>query len=277
MVVTMTGELPDIRQVEPYLFPPSMTKDDPAPGRRVRQTAREYAETEVYHALYLPTDWQPGNTYPVIVDYAGNGPYSNTYGDTCTGRIEDCHLGYGISGGEGFIWICLPYISADHHRNQLQWWGDPEATVAYCKLSVRRICAEFGGDPNALLLAGFSRGAIACNYIGLRDDEIAALWQAFIVHSHYDGVQHWPHADSDRDSALERLQRLRGRPQFISHEGSTEQTEQYLQETEITAPFTFCPLPYRNHTDSWVLRNIPERHLLCKWLQDALAEPPEKA
>ena len=43
----------------------------------------------------------------------------------------------------------------------------------------------------AVILCGFSRGAIGVNYIGLHDDQIAALWAGFITHDHYDGVLEW--------------------------------------------------------------------------------------
>jgi len=266
----VNGEWPDIRGVPTDLETPPMEGGEPAPGRRVRMKAAEYAGTEVHDGLYLPVDWERESKYPVLVEYAGNGPYSDANGDICTGRVEDCNLGYGISGGKGFIWVCLPYLSEDGQRNQRMWWGDVEGTLEYCRKRVREICEEFGGDPGAVVLAGFSRGAIACNYLGLRDGETAELWRAFVVHSHYDGVRQWEHADGDRDSARARLARLRGRPQFISHEGSTEATERYLEEVGTEGDFTFCALPYRNHTDSWVLRDIPERKRLRQWLWGVL-------
>jgi len=272
VLMAQPESLPDIRRVPADLTPPTMTTADPAPGLRVRQMAPEYAGTEVYHALYLPTDWRAGEHYPVIVEYAGNGNYKNEYGDTCTGKVEDCSLGYGISGGEGFIWVCLPYISEDGQHNQLQWWGDVGATAAYCKRVVPRICEAYGGDPSKVILSGFSRGSIACNFIGLHDDEIAALWRAFICHSHYDGVKEWPYEGSDRASALVRLQRLENRPQFIVHEGSVDATRSYLAEAFPDGKFTFQVLPNRNHTDTWVLRDIPERRVLREWLAGVLLE-----
>jgi hypothetical protein len=289
-MATDKGKLPDIRSVPQDLVAPRMTQGVPAPGARVRQVIAPYRGTAVYHALYLPADWksvywlsadrqpagQPASRrYSVIVEYAGNGPYGNAYGDTCTGRVEDCNLGYGISAGQSFIWACLPYVSQDGQRNQLQWWGDVQATVDYCRAAVAEICGTYGGDPSAVLLAGFSRGAIACNYIGLHDDQIAGLWRAFIAHSHYDGVHSWPYAGSDRRSAMERLQRLRGRPQFISHEGSVHDTQKYLTEAHADGVFTLQPLPYRNHTDTWVLRDIPEREALREWVQNILNTNPE--
>ncbi len=265
-----TSDLPDIYSARPDLAPPLMTADPPAPGRRVRQTPPAWRGAEVHHALYLPTDWRQGRRLPVIVEYAGNGPYRSPFGDVCTGEVADCNLGYGISAGEGFIWVCMPYVSEDHQRNQISWWGDCNATIEYCKDVVRSVCRDYGGDSTAVFLAGFSRGAIACNYIGLGDDEIAALWRGFVVHSHYDGVKEWDYAESDRRSAAVRLARLAGRPQFISQEGSIDETRLYLQEACPNGAFTFCPLPYRNHTDTWTLRDIPERKILREWINRAL-------
>jgi len=247
-----------------------MVNDGPAPGRRVRALADEYAGTEVHHSLYLPADWERGGAYPVIAEYPGNGPYRNGTGDACTGKVEDCSLGYGLSGGRGFIWLCLPFVSADGGRNQLQWWGDVEATVRYCKEVLPRVCTRYGGDPSKVFLAGFSRGSIACNFIGLHDDKIASLWRGFICHSHYDGVRKWPYPGSDRPAAAGRLARLGDRPQFISQEVSVEETRRYLSEAGATGEFTFQAIPYRNHTDSWVLRDIPERAAARVWLNETL-------
>jgi len=267
-----TSDLPDISTVPQDLATPEMSEGAPAPGRRVRLAASEYAGTEVHHALYLPVDWEPGRTFPLIAEYPGNGPYRGESGDTCAGTVEDCNLGYGVSGGRGFIWLCLPCVSADRRRNQLQWWGDVEATVRYCRTVVPRVCDEYGGDPSKVFLAGFSRGSIACNFIGLHDDEIASLWRGFICHSHYDGVRKWPYAGSDRAAAEERLARLGDRPQFISQEVSVEATQRYLERSDAEGRFTFRAIPYRNHADTWVLRDIPEREAVRGWLAKALGE-----
>ncbi len=260
--------LPDIRTVQPDVSTPSMEEGPPAPGKRVKITASEFAGTDVHHSLYLPSDWAPGQTFPVIVEYAGNGPYRNQFGDTCSGKVEDCNLGFGISGGEGFIWLCLPYISPDGQRNQLQWWGDVDATVEYCKREVDRVCEQFGGDRDRVLICGFSRGSIACNFIGLHDDEISSIWCGFICHSHYDGLPSRNYPKIDPPSAAERLSRLGDRPQFISHEGSVAEVQQYLRDRP--GDFTFLRLPYRNHTDTWVLRDIPEREQLRQWVREKI-------
>lgn len=273
---------PDLSSISADLTVPPLTDEAPAPGKRVRLTATGWEQSEVSHSLYLPTDWQPGKLLPVLVEYAGNGGYSNPYGDSCTGQVEGCRLGYGISGGTGFLWLCLPYVEMHEGsaRSALKWWGDLKLSKRYCLTAVRETCARFGGDPARVVLCGFSRGSIGCNYLGLMDDEISELWCAFICHSHYDGVsERWPYAGADRAAALERLARLRGRPQFISHEVSLATTEQWLRSTGIQGAWTFMPIPFRNHSDAWVLRDIPARRELRAWLTQVLAgqgEPHSK-
>lgn len=259
----------DLNSVAPDLTSPPLTGSTPAAGKRVRHALDSYAGTELFHSIYLPTDWRPGVKFPVIFEYPAN-QWTSPDGDACSGKLEDCNLGYGISGGSGFIWVCLPFVDSVNLQQQRRWWGDVNATVAYCKAAVQDVCKDFGGDVNALLIAGFSRGAIACNFIGLHDDEIARLWRGFIAHSHYDGSQHWPGCDPA--SALSRLNRLKGRPQYISHEISAAHTENYLAGTGIKAPFTFVSLPFKNHTDTWVLRDIPERRELRDWVAKAVRD-----
>jgi hypothetical protein len=264
------AELPDITTVPADLQVPALSNGPPAAGRRVRQTSKGWEGTQVHHTLYLPENWKPGGKFPVIVEYAGNGGFKNRFGDTCDGTVEGCNLGYGISGGVDYIWIAMPFVKvADGQKeNAAQWWGDADETAAYCVATVRQVCRDFGGDERAVVLCGFSRGSIACNYIGLRNDTIATLWRAFICHSHYDGVRTtWPYADADRESALRRLQRLNGRPQFISHEGSVDETRKYIEATGERAPFTFADFPFRNHTDRWALRDCELRRQARAWLR----------
>lgn len=246
------------------LITPAVQNCAPAAGKRVRMVIDEYKETNVHHALYLPTDWEKGKTYPMIVEYAGN-KYK-----TSPGTVDGSNLGYGISGGKGCIWLCLPYVSEDHQHNEVTWWGDLQATVDYCKTAVADTCQHYGGDPNAVFIAGFSRGAIACNYIGLYDDEIAALWKGFICFSHYDGVRQWHYAQSDRSAAAVRLERLKGRPQFICQEKSIAQMQEYLKKVCPNGNFTFVPITGWEHNDNWVLFDIPERTAVRKWLRTVL-------
>ena len=119
-------------------------------------------------------------------------------------------------------------------------------------------------------MAGFSRGGIACNYIGLRDDQTAKLWRAFIAYNQYDGVVRWRYAGSDRASAIRRLQRLHGRPVFVIQETSVEATREFIASSGMNAPYRFVTLGFPNHNHAWVLRDVPERKELRDWLARVL-------
>lgn len=261
----LLAEESEWQAIEPDLVVPELVQGKPAAGKRVRVVHSEYKDTNIYHALYLPADWKPGGSWPVIVEYAGN---RHPNGD---GSVESCKLGYGISGGMGVIWVSMPFVDLKTQANAPKWWGDVDATVGYCKKSVKQVCEEYGGDASRVFIAGFSRGSIACNRIGLHDDEIAKLWRGFICHSHYEGVREWP--GSTRQAAMERLKRLGGRPQWISHESCVEPTRDYLEKARADGEFTFVSLPFDDHTDRWVLRDLPERRQLRKWFDRVVHQP----
>jgi hypothetical protein len=256
------------------LITPGMTEEDPAPGKKVKQISPEYQGTEVYHTLYIPTDWQEGKRYPVLVEYTGNKfPACGS-----TGEVKGANLGYGLSGGEGFIWVSMPYIQKGKKENAVTWWGDRQATIEYCKDNLPRICDEFGGDPENLFICGFSRGAIACSYIGLADNEIAAFWKGMIAHDHFDGQRKWGYPQSDRASALERLARLKGRSVLVCGNAND-----YLKDHRDLASFTFLPVPVtqifnipeglviHRHTDLWAHRHSATRQAARDWLLDQVS------
>ena len=262
------------------LVTPVMTEEMPAAGRRVRQVAREYKGTDVYHSLYLPVDWKPGGNYPVIIEYTGNkwAPGKST------GEVKDANLGYGMSGGRGFIWVAMPYVEQGRQMNAVTWWGDKQATVDYCKVNLPRICKQFGGDPDNLFVCGFSRGAIGSSYIGLADDEIAGLWKGMFTHDHFDGQRTWGYPESDRDSALVRLTRLKGRPVLVCGQGASHVREQFLKDHLDLASFTFLDVPtnqifdipegpyIHSHTDLWMHRESEYRQQARDWLNSVIKE-----
>lgn len=289
---------PDVLTIPPDLENPAITKGVPVPGKAVLQSLPGYAGTEVAHALYLPTDWAPGKRFPVIIEYLGN-----------TARVRDNKgIGYALSGGKGFIWAVLPFVSADGKRDMDWWWGDVNATVAYAKEAVPSICRQWGGDPAQVILVGYSRGAIACNYIGLHDDEIARLWRAIIAASHYDdGHIPWGMTPEEQRRAPERLRRLGNKPQFICGEhcsipqqGSDAKLRELIKEKNLTTfaaarkelglvptteaegtrkfiaknhpqgRYTVVDLPWVNHGAQVMLRETPERQKLRDWLQEVL-------
>ena len=269
VVAQSEGQAVNLRDLKSDLVVPAASDGKPAPGKRVRQVNPGYEAWAVYHLLYLPTDWKSERKYPVIVEYPGNGGYTNLCGEVSTGRVEDCKLGYGITGGRGFIWVSLPFVDTKSRKQAVKWWGDPDVTAAYCRQTVARVCKDYAGDPSSVILTGFSRGAIACGYIGLRDDETARLWRAMISHSHYDGVRRWGYPGDDPESARKRLLRFQGKPQFITQENSVDDIKAFLKAAGIDGA-TLLPLPYPNHTDIWVLKDVPERKQLREWLANIL-------
>ncbi len=194
-------------------------------------------------------------------------------GDTSTGRPEGSVLGYGLSGGRGAIWVCVPYLNGQGDRVATTWWGDkgsydPEPTLKYLRDTVRSVCCDFGGDETRVVLSGFSRGAIACNYLGLHDDETAELWCGFFLYSHYDGFRSWPFPASDPASALSRLKRLGSRPQFICGEGANvDHTQAYLRPLLPEADLTFVGTGFRNHNDAWILCSSSAREQARAWFE----------
>ena len=261
----------DDKSVSNDLVTPTMTDEEPAAGRRVRQVAPEYEGSDVYHALYLPEDWKPGKKYSVLVEYTGN----KFAACGSTGEVKDANLGFGLTGGKGFIWVSMPYIEIGRKENAVTWWGDKDATVDYCKTNLPRICEEFGGDLSSIFVCGFSRGAIGASYIGLADDEIARFWKGMITHDHFDGDRKWGYPESDRESALVRLARLKGRP-VLACGGANE----FLRDHLDLAKFTFLRPPVAKifaipdgkvihpHTDLWMHRESIYRDEARRWLNE---------
>jgi len=250
--------------------PPPVTNENPAAGKRVSVTAPEYAGTDVHHTLYLPTDWVPGDTYPVIVEYA-----PNAYGSMFDGSVEDTQLGFYQSGGEGFIWVTMPFIETwtDPPRNAPTWWGHGEVIAAeYIKTNLIRILEDYGGDPASVFLTGFSRGAIAAGQVGLLNDDIADIWLGMLPHSH-----HYQLANN--------LRRLSGRPSFVTYgdlalDGGAASSRIGIQRLkELQFPVESRELEGVGHTDEWIqddasASSLAVRQEVRDWLADTIANRP---
>jgi hypothetical protein len=264
----------------------------------------EFAGSKVAHALYLPPTWTNSSRakLPMIVEFSGNGIVPADSNWTVNG--------WGLSQGKGYIWLVLPFVSAFRGSatcNQRNWFGcDPSAcdlyngpafdricghnttadshfnpapTVSYATQAVRMVMQKYNVDPARVLLTGHSRGALAVNYIGLHNDQIAALWTAFAPTSHYDGVKSWGYPGSDRTSALARLRRVGGRPVFIAAECNLWTfAREYLQHTGVSLKnFRIMPTELKDHNPWWSLRPDPggARAALRSWLKTAL--PPHES
>lgn len=272
----------------PDVIPPPVTAGPPAAGRKTFLQLPDRTATTVAHTLALPTDWTPTGRYPVLVEWAGNGPYSGPFGETNSGRCEDACLAVGLAGTDGCIILGLPFLDAAGTAAVTTWWGSPPrfdaaASIAYAEEAIADTCRRFGGDPTRVVLVGFSRGSIACNALGLADDRIAGLWRAAVCFSHYDGLREWPFPGSDAASATARLGRLRGRPQLIVAESAPspaggqpalDAIGRHLERAGADGRFTFLETGFREHDDDWALRPSPARRAARRWLADVLELAP---
>ena len=108
--ISRAADPSNLNDIPADLKVPDVTAGSPQAGVRVWQTNPGYEDWKVAHALYLPTDWNKQERYPVLFEYPGNGNFQNTLGDRCDGSVEACQMGYGLSGGRGMIWVSLPFV-----------------------------------------------------------------------------------------------------------------------------------------------------------------------
>ena len=82
----------------------------------------------------------------------------------------------------------------------------------------------------------------------------------------------------DAASAIERLQRLGNKPQFIISESPTEgpalaeQARKFIEKSGVQGDFTYATTGFLNHSDQWALRPSPARTQVREWLQKQYAE-----
>lgn len=248
---------------------PPLTDGDPAPGAFVKVVAPEYRGTGVYHGLYLPPDWQPGRRYPVIVESP-----CNKYGDF-TGKVDDATLGYYLAGCRHYAWLVLPYVEAG--ANLDYGWGDVPATIAYWQTQLGRTVDAFGLDPGAVVVAGFSRGAIGTSFIGLNDATIADAWLGFVMHSHADVVT--PLTPDQGAGSATRMERVRGRAAWLSwgaagDGGAANSLKGVELLTGFGYPVTTLAVPGVGHTDAWMADDPASRQAAQQWLFATVAARP---
>ncbi|MCY0991119.1 carboxypeptidase-like regulatory domain-containing protein [Nannocystis sp. ILAH1] len=248
---------------------PPLTDGDPAPGAFVKVVAPEHRGTGVYHGLYLPPDWQPGRRYPVIVESP-----CNKYGDF-TGKVDDATLGYYLAGCRHYAWLVLPYIEGG--ANLDYGWGDVPATIAYWQTQLGRTVDAFGLDPGAVVVAGFSRGAIGTSFVGLNDATIADAWLGFVMHSHADVVT--PLTPDQGAGSATRMQRVRGRAAWLSwgavdDGGAANSLKGVELLTGFGYPVTSLAVPGVGHTDAWMADDAASRQAAQQWLFATVAARP---
>jgi hypothetical protein len=243
------------------LFQPILTEELPAPGKRVKQVNNNYNGTDIYHTLYLPTDYQSEKKYPIIIEYTGSEYYESCYS---TGYPENGNMGFGMSKGEGFICLQLPFVDPVNKKIDPSGWGDADATADYCIQAVKDVCEKFGGDPAAVFITGFSRGAIALGYIGLRNDKIADLWLGFHAIQHYYG-DGWGGANFN--DALSRASRIKGRATFHTDNPAADLKTIY---TTYGYPVIYEASGLGYHSDVMLMDNRQSTLNLRTWMLDVM-------
>ena len=114
---------------------------------------------------------------------------------------------------------------------------------------------KLGRRPGQSFLSGFSRGAIACGYIGLANDQIAKLWKGIIACQHYDGSA-WQ--QSTMASAIERAPRFRGEAIFqVDNESHKADFRQLISHTDPSVEWTWVSSGLGNHATAMFLDERP--------------------
>ncbi len=260
------GEVPEWKRPPGRLDVPDVEDASPKAGHRVRY--RLNSDKGIYCILNLPEDWQPGRKYPVIAELPGNIYY--TVGCYSTGLPDQCTIGYGMSQGKGVICLGLPFVDRKAAVIAESGWGNADDTAEYTVNMVEEVCAKFGGDRQNLFITGFSRGAIACGYIGLRNDRIAALWKGMHCCQHYDG-DGW--GSATRPTAIERARRFRGLGIFQT---DNRQKDVQPMMDVMKAPVTLVGSGLGAHATAMFLDDRPSTKQLREWFWKLCGKTSEK-
>jgi hypothetical protein len=258
-----SGELPEWKRPPGRLDVPDVEIGPPAAGKRVRYQLEGDAGTGIYSVLNLPEDWRPGKKYPVVVEYPGNiffvpACYSS-------GLPDQCVIGYGMTKGRGAICLGLPFVDRASKSPVENSWGNPDDTVDHALRMVAEVCARFGGDRENIVLTGFSRGALACGYIGLRNDRIAGLWKGIHACQHYDG-DGWNGATMA--GALERATRFKGLAVFQTDNSQSKfQAVMDAMKTDVT----WVDSGLGAHATAMFLDDRPSTRQLREWFRALVA------
>lgn len=244
---------------------PDLELSKPSAGKRVQYKLGN-EDTNIYSVLYLPTDWKSNSSkkYPIIVEYPGNIFYvRNCYS---TGKPESCKIGYGMTKGERAIWISMPFIDYSTANIAESGWGNPDDTANYTVRTVNEIIEKFNGDKDNIIVTGFSRGAIACGFIGLRNDTIASLWKGMHCCQHYDG-DGWGGANTE--GAIKRLSRLNDIKVF--HTDNNKEALKTLLRA-FHASVTYKNSGLKAHASDMFLDERPSSQELRNWYNRLVAD-----
>ena len=188
------------------LSKPTMETGTPVKGHLMKRNIAGW-NNNIYYTIYLPANYSTGKTWPVIMDLPMNN-YNPGNGEIFYGTPEEEYLGYGLSMGGNFIVVVPAFVNIDKTNIASSWWGSGnisdsyQNTLDFWQAVLTDIETNFHADLSRVILAGFSRGAIASGYLGCSSDTWAGKFCAYIAHSHYDGGTFTP------NGAIQRLMRM---------------------------------------------------------------------
>lgn len=237
--IKVSGEAPKVeREYFKRILVPDIERGEPMAGKRVYQKLPGWENTKIEHVLTLPKEWKPGAKFPIIVEYTGNIFYYKWCHST--GYTDQGNMAYGLSQGETFILLNLPFITNEGKEEQPDGWGSMEKTEDYCLQALKFVSENYGGDMNQVFFTGFSRGELAMNYFALRNDRIAPIWRGFIgADPAVSSAKKWLGGPGWNKCAAgwdERGARLQGRPFFSQHPsyGAVHVDVEYLEDSPST-------------------------------------------
>ncbi len=232
---------------------PTMVEGTPAKGKVTKRNITGW-NNNVYYTIYLPSNYSAtGTKNPVIFDLP-----PNEY-ETYNGKPECEYLGYGLGYGSDFIVVVAPFLNADGSNLATTYWGagtlagDYTKTLEFWQAILTDIETNFNSDPDRVILTGFSRGAVACSYLGCSTYEWASKFCAFMPFSHHDGGSLTPFA------AYQRLMRMQPMKTAIMYGGVTDSGRAnsligvgICNELEID--YTAFEIADSGHDIAWCLR-----------------------
>jgi hypothetical protein len=214
--------------------------------------------------LTLPADFHPERRYPILVDYPGNVFYYKFCYSTGLARYSN--HGPAVAHGKDIIVLQLPFVRIGGMEEEINGFGDPDLTVDYALAAIEDVIERYSGDPDRIIFTGFSRGAYAADFIGLRKDAISDLWRGFMI-----SQGHPKSSDGWRNSSEgfnERLKRLGDRPVFLSRAS-------WEGVTNITSADP--GLGDGVHTDIGFLLSTPAAKALSSWIDQLILTEPSSA
>ena len=126
---------------------------------------REPTTGRTYH-LYIPTNYNPKRSYPLVVTAQGTFPFDQAAGQR--DRWIDVAERYGLI-------VCSPdfdgatgYLSIPQDRPAPELVRDEKAAVAI----VKEVMSRYTINRNAVMITGWSGGGYPAHFIGLRHPEI---------------------------------------------------------------------------------------------------------